>query len=298
MNFIKSSIKNIISIYSKTDDILLSNGKLLSNQQYLLNSDEITDYEFKIYSQFGDDGIIQYLIKNISIENETFIEFGVENYSESNTKFLLMNNNWSGFVIDGSESNIKNIKKNKWFWKYDLRCHHAFITKENINQILQKSGFNNLGILHIDIDGVDYHILEAIDFTNLNPSVLILEYNSVFGVDRAITVPYDKSFVRTNAHYSNLYFGASLSALTYLANNKGYSLIACNTAGNNAYYVKNELLNHQIISKTVEEAYVLSKFKEERDKKGNLTLNDSKTRVNSIKGKVVINVITSKEEVF
>jgi hypothetical protein len=298
MNFIKNCIKSLLSIYTKIDDILLTNGKLLSNQQHSLKSIDLKDYEFKIYSQFGDDGIIQYLIKNISIENETFIEFGVENYSESNTKFLLMNNNWSGFVIDGSKSNIKNIKKNKWFWKYDLNCLCEFITKDNINQLLDKSGFKNLGILHIDIDGVDFHVLEAIDFIDLNPSILILEYNSVFGSERAITVPYNEKFIRTNTHHSNLYFGASLKALTYLADKKGYSLIGCNSAGNNAYYIKKELLNEQIKSKTTEEAFVLSKFREERDKKGRLTFNGSEKRLDSIKGLKVINVVTLKEEIL
>lgn len=298
MKFIKNLLKNIISIYSRIDDNLIATGRLLSNQQLNINSSEIKDYEFKVFSQFGDDGIIQYLIKNISIKNDTFIEFGVEDYTESNTRFLLMNNNWSGFIIDGSENNIKNIKNKKWFWKYDLNCISQFITRENINDLLKISGFRDLGILHIDIDGVDYHVLESIDFTDLNPSILILEYNSIFGSERAITVPYDKDFVRVNAHYSNLYFGASLKALTYLANKRGYSLITCNSAGNNAFYVKNELLNEKITCKTVEEAYVLSKFREERDLNSKLTLNRGLDRTLKIKGLKVINVVSLEEEVL
>ena len=56
---------------------LLAIGSMLSKQQYSMNSTNINDYEFKIFSQFGDDGIIQYLIKNILIENGICIEFGV-----------------------------------------------------------------------------------------------------------------------------------------------------------------------------------------------------------------------------
>src|ERR1700722_4481629 len=66
----------------------------------------LQDVEFQVFSQWGDDGIIQYLIGNIDIRHKTFIEFGVENYRESNTRFLLINNNWSGLVIDGSKENI------------------------------------------------------------------------------------------------------------------------------------------------------------------------------------------------
>ena len=58
----------------------LALGALLSNQQQSLNSTDINDYEFKIFSQYGDDGIIQFLVKNLAIKNKTFIEFGVEDF--------------------------------------------------------------------------------------------------------------------------------------------------------------------------------------------------------------------------
>jgi hypothetical protein len=253
-------------------------------------------YEFKIFSQWGDDGLIQYLIKNIKIENETFIEFGVEDYSESNTRFLMMNNNWKGFVMDGSKGNMKKLRNQNWYWKYSLKCKAVFITKENINELLAETGFKNIGLLHIDLDGNDVHILEEIDLRELNPSIIIMEYNAVFGKDRIISVPYDRDFIRTEKHYSNLYFGASLSALTYIANNKGYGLIGCNLAGNNAYYVRKDLLNKTIKEKTIDEAYVLSKFRESRNKDFSLSYSDGDERYEMIKGLDVINVITKEME--
>ncbi|MGZ6274156.1 MAG: hypothetical protein ACXWM8_07690, partial [Candidatus Limnocylindrales bacterium] len=45
--------------------------------------ESIRDAEFRVFSQFGEDGIIQYLIGKVPIENDVFIEFGVEDYSES-----------------------------------------------------------------------------------------------------------------------------------------------------------------------------------------------------------------------
>ncbi len=47
--------------------------------------------------------------------------------------------------------------------------------------LLKNTGFTNIGLFHIDLDGNDYHILEAIDLTEVNPSIIIMEYNSVFG---------------------------------------------------------------------------------------------------------------------
>jgi len=278
----------------KDETELLALGSLLSKQQWSLNSPNFNDYEFKIFSQFGDDGLIQYLIKHIKVENEIFIEFGVEDYSESNTRFLLMNNNWRGFVMDGSEQNMTKLKSKSWYWQYSLKSKASFITKENINGLLAETGFKNIGLLHIDLDGNDAHILAELDLKELNPSIIIMEYNAVFGKERAISVPYDKDFLRTDKHYSNLYWGASLPALTYIAGNKGYGLVGCNLAGNNAYYVRKDLLNEKIREKTVDEAFVMSKFRESRDKDFALSYLDGNERAEIIKGLDVIDVKTNE----
>jgi len=275
---------------------LLAIGSMLSKQQYSMNSTKINDYEFKIFSQFGDDGIIQYLIKNIFVENEIFVEFGVENYMESNTRFLMMNNNWTGFVMDSSENAMNYLKDQSWFWKYSLTNKAVFIDKSNINELLAKTGFSNIGLLHIDLDGNDYHIFSEIDLSKLNPSIIIMEYNSVFGKNRPITIPYDKEFDRTNAHYSNLFWGASLSALSYLASKRGYALIGCNLAGINAYFLKKSLLSEKIKELSIDEAFIESKFRDSRNKDYSLSYLMGEERLEMIKGLDVINVITNKKE--
>ena len=117
----------------------------------------LIEVEFKVFSQFGEDGIIQYLINSIPIENKIFIEFGVENYKESNTRFLLINNNWKGLLIDSDEKSINSIKNDDIYWKHDIKAVCEFITKENINSIFSSNGFEgDIGLLSIDIDGNDY----------------------------------------------------------------------------------------------------------------------------------------------
>jgi hypothetical protein len=163
---------------------------------------------------------------------------------------------------------------------------------------LTETGFKNIGLLHIDLDGNDAHILSELDLTELNPAIIIMEYNAVFGKERAISVPYDKDFYRTDKHYSNLYFGASLAALTYIANKKGYGLIGCNLAGNNAYYVRKDLLNEKIKEKTVDETFILSKFLESRNKDFSLSFLDGEERYEIIKEMDVINIKTNKMEIL
>jgi hypothetical protein len=294
-------VSNLISTLmpiTKHETELLAIGSMLSKQQCSMNSKNINDYEFKIFSQFGDDGIIQYLIKNIAIENDIFIEFGVENYLESNTRFLMMNNNWSGFVMDSSEEAMNSLKKQDWYWRYNLTHKVAFIDKNNVNELLANTSFSNIGLLHIDLDGNDYHILSEIDLLKLNPAILIMEYNSVFGIERAITVPYREDFSRTRAHYTNLFWGASLAALNYAASSKGYSLIGCNIAGNNAYFIRNNILNENIRAVSVIEAYKESKYRESRNQDYSLSFLAGKEKSEIIKGLEVINVETNEIECF
>jgi hypothetical protein len=230
----------------------------------------LTQTEFKVFSQFGDDGIIQYMITklNLSFSEQRFVEFGVENYREANTRFLLLNNNWSGLVMDGNEAHVSFIRQDSIYWKYDLTALARFITRENINSILRDAGFaGRIGILSIDVDGNDYWIWEAI--TAVDPAVVIVEYNGLFGGREAVTIPYQPDFNRKNAHYSLLYWGTSLMALILLAGKKDYVWIGCNSAGNNAYFVRKADAN-AFHHPSLPEDFVAAKFREGRDLEGNL----------------------------
>lgn len=269
----------------------LSVGKLLSNQcRNKLQINTFEEIEFKIFSQFGDDGIIQWLTQQLEITNRNFIEFGVENYRESNTRFLMMNNNWSGLVIDGSQKNIDEIISSEYFWKFDITARCEFIDRDNINEFVSDFSKNReIDLLSIDLDGNDYWVWQAIN--TISPSIVIAEYNSVFGIDRAITVPYDKYFRRTEKHHSNLYWGASLRALNELAIKKGYSFVGCNSAGNNAYFVRSDKLNNAVKSCTLEDGYVCSNFRESRNKSGQLTYVTGENRAEQIRGLDVYDVV-------
>lgn len=135
---IKRMLKSFQNYEERFNKIDLALGRIESRQCRTLNSKDIGDNEFKVFSQWGEDGIIQFLIDNIDIKEKTFIEFGVENYTESNTRFLLQNNNWRGLVIDGSEENISYIKNDSIYWKHNIKAECAFITKDNINQLINK----------------------------------------------------------------------------------------------------------------------------------------------------------------
>lgn len=269
-------------------------GKLLVNQQK--ESKELSEAEFGVFSQFGEDGIIQYLINKLNVVNKTFVEIGVENYREANTRYLLENNNWRGLIIDGSKSWIEEIKRQDLSWKYDLTAIDAFVTRKNINRLLKEAGFTGeIGLLSIDIDGNDYWIWKEIKV--IDPDMVVIEYNSVLGQKRALTIPYSPKFERGKAHFSNLYFGASLPALINLGVKKGYVFVGCNSAGNNAFFVKKSY-QRKVAALAKKAKYVESTFRESRDRGGRLTYLSGEERLVAIKGLPVVNVNTNKRELL
>ena len=239
----------------------------------------LRDVEFRVFSQYGDDGIIQYLLQHVSAP-DSFIEFGVETYRESNTRFLLVKDNWRGLVIDGSESNVASIRSLAESWRHDLTAVASFITRDNINDLFSGAGFTgDIGLLSIDIDGNDYWVWEAVEV--VSPVVVVVEYNSVFGAEAKVSVPYAADFTRRAAHHSHLFFGASLAALCDLAERKGYAFVGSNSNGNNAYFVRIDQLG-DLPALTAAEGYVESRFRESRDASGNLTHLSGTARLDEI----------------
>jgi hypothetical protein len=233
----------------------------LNNQKQTISN--LSEVEFQVFSQYGDDGIIQYLISRLPIQHKTFIEFGVENYREANTRFLLMSNYWSGFVIDGSEANIQSIRNEDFYGYYDLRAEQCFITKDNINELLQKPGFDPaIGLLSIDIDGNDYWVWKAIEA--VQPDIIICEYNALFGFTDPVTILYEPAFVR-GGHRPKSYYGISLASACMLARDRGYFFIGSNSAGNNAYFIHEKHRSHCPVAETTPEAgYRFCVFGEQR----------------------------------
>lgn len=280
--FSKKALLKIRQLFSqlnelggRIEDLQQSVGRVEMRQLESLASMNIRDNEFKVSSQNGEDGIIQFLIRNIHIENKIFVEFGVHNYKESNTRFLLQNDNWAGLVIDGSQDNIDSIKSDSIYWRHNLKAECAFIDKDNIDWLIRNNGvYGNIGILSVDIDGNDYWIWQAIEC--ISPSIVVCEYNSLFGAKSKVTIPYDKEFSDKQSHYSRLYWGASVGAFHNLAQQKGYSLVGSNAMGNNIFFVKNDLVG-DVPSLTPEQAYIESNFRISRDIQGNLSFLDRKS---------------------
>jgi hypothetical protein len=260
-----------------------------------LGPGDIARAEFQVFSQFGEDGIIQFLVQRVPIEHEVFVEFGVESYRESNTRFLLAHGAWRGLVIDGGDAHMRFLESSGLAWRTRIEAVTAFIDRDNINRLITDAGIEgDIGLLSVDLDGNDYWVLEAIDV--VTPRIVVVEYNSLFGAERAVSVPYDPAFARPEEHYSQLYWGASLAALTRLAEGKGYALVAGNRAGCNAFFVRDDVLG-DIPRRTVAECWRPAQFRDARGREGELTyLDDDRAKLMLLREMPLVDVAAGREE--
>lgn len=283
----------LLQLDRRLDEIKMNQGRMLTNMQRMASPGPLWQHEFKVFSQWGEDGIIQYLVNHLGIKHHTFIEFGVEDFAESNCRFLMMKDQWQGFVIDGSPSNMERLRGSYFYWQHQLNCKASFITRENVSGLLDESGFDkDLGILSVDIDGVDFHVLEAL--ADWRPAILIVEYNDAFGWERPVSVPYDPAFVRRQKHPSNQYWGANLPAFLHLANARGYALVGTNSVGSNAFFVRRDLLNEQVHEVALSTCVRLASFRDSRGSRGELTFLSGLDRAKAMANLPVIDVVTGQ----
>jgi hypothetical protein len=285
LGFLRRALRGPIGEAVDENKVLAARALILDMQRRGV-VDDLREVEFKVFSQWGDDGIIQYLLHHVAVEADTFVEFGVQNYRESNTRFLLVNDNWRGLIMDASESDIASVREDAIYWRHELHAVAAFIDRDNINRLIRTNVSGPIGLLSIDVDGNDYWIWQAIE---AKPDIVVIEYNSHFGSRHAITIPYDASFRRDRAHFSRQYWGASLRALVLLGESKGYRFVGSNSAGNNAYFVRADQAGALRVM-TADEGYVESRFRDSRDERGKLTYLSGTARLEIIRDMQVVDV--------
>ena len=192
--------------FDDIDHLRVQLGSLESRLVAALGPLDLSKAEFQVFSQFGEDGIIQFLTQRVPIENEVFVELGAADYRESNTRFLLIHDNWQGLIVDNGESMHDFLRTTSLAWRHHIDATTAFIDRDNVNDLIEAGGIaGDIGLLSIDLDGNDYWILDSVDV--VRPRIIVTEYNSTFGPDAIVTVPYGAGFSRDQEHWSRLYWG-------------------------------------------------------------------------------------------
>jgi hypothetical protein len=188
---------------------------------------------FRLQSQNSEDGILLALFQRAGVGSQRFVELG-SGSSGGNAALFAAEFGWTGLMVEGDPGKAGMAAR-----RYPhVQAISAWITRETVNDLLTRHGLTGeVDLLSVDVDGNDYWIWEAI--TACTSRVVVLEYNSMFGPSRAVTIPYDPTFNRREHRFC--YFGASLAALTRLSASKGYRLVAVDPTGVNAFFLRNDL---------------------------------------------------------
>lgn len=257
---------------------------ILSARKHYSKVSTLSDVDYKIFSQNGEDGILDYLLTSLAIENPKFLEIGVGDFTECNTRFIFDRCSAKGTIIDCINNFEEKVKKNVELWKGDLKIINKKINTDNIRDLINNSDcFLNLDVFSLDIDGIDYWILNELP-ENFS-KIVVLEYNPLFGSNLELTVPNLPNFDRSSYHYSNLCFGMSLKAAINLMLKKNFYFVGTNLFKNNAFFVNNKFNKKKYFNdlqiKSIEDS-VNSNFTESRSKDGSLNYLNNREKIQEI----------------
>ena len=189
---------------------------------------DLTKYEKRIYSQHGQDGIINKIFQVIGTTNKYYIEFRVYDGTERNTKYLMKYKGWNGHIFDTLHENNK------------INLHKENIVVENANIIFKKYNVpKDFDLLSISINYNDYYVLRKI-LETYKPRVILIKYNiNLDNKDDLVTV-YDPDYFWDGTEY----YGASANTYKKLFKKYGYTIIYYGKTCDTLYAMQNNLSKH------------------------------------------------------
>lgn len=223
-------------------------------------------WEFSGFSQNGEDGILDVLRSQLLTSNRYFIEIGSADGIENNTAWLLVAEKFSGIMIDGNMKLVEQANRVIVQYSIGAECHNVFITKNNVHDLLKMAVYTDPDVFSLDIDGNDYFIAQRILDIGFRPKIFIVEYNSVFGPERSMTISYHDEFDYTAAHPTQLYYGVSIAGWKRFFESHGYRFVTVDRNGVNAFFVDPAYFNFDFLESVnglsfSENRYQLRKFK-------------------------------------
>jgi len=189
--------------------------------------------EEKVFSQYGEDGVIERIFETIEPTNRFVVEFGASDGIEhSNARNLILNRGWSAFLIEGNRHSARDLVKN--YADYPAaKTLEAWVYPGNIEILFEENGVPpDLDLLVIDIDSNDYYVWRAIH--DFRPKVVMIEVNIHYPPPQLMVIDFHPMNYWDK---KTAYLGASLQSYSALAKKKGYELIYCMSYGPNCFFV-------------------------------------------------------------
>lgn len=236
----------IIDICAQSSEIITSDTPI----RYIYDLPQNTYHKYckNIYSQNGEDGIIEQLVKELGIDQGTFCEFGASNgITSSNTYNLIKNYNFSGMAIELNHSSYQQCVSNYKNFNQVRVFHGAVLYNDKSNDLntwLIKGNLpKDFDILSIDIDSDDYYIWE--NLTEFQPKIVIIEANSYRDpVHEELPGKPSQEYsidILQNQHKQRIAMGASFISIVRLGLEKGY--IPVSFTGN-IIFIRKDLIHN------------------------------------------------------
>lgn len=194
-------------------------------------------WEFSGFSQNGEDGIISVLRSQLLTRNRYFLEIGAADGIDNNTAWLAIVEKYSGLMIEGDETLVSRAKRAVSHHSIGLEIIHMFVEPKKVEQISLLMPVKNPEVLSLDIDGIDFYVAEALLDIGIRPSIFVVEYNSAFGPEKALTIEYQAAFSVHESHDTSLYYGVSIAGWKRLFLKWGYRFVTVESNGVNAVFV-------------------------------------------------------------
>lgn len=191
----------------------------------------LLDYKRDVYSQTGEDGIIEKILDILPENDRWCVEFGAwDGLYLTNTRHLIEDKGYSAILIEGDKGRFQSLKHN-----YDhtekvitLNKFVSFKGEDNLDQILGNTLIPyDFDLLSIDIDGNDYHVWSSLK--HYRPKVVVIEFNPTIPTNVKFVQPADPSITQ----------GSSLLSLVELGKEKGYELVS--VLPFNAFFIRKDL---------------------------------------------------------
>lgn len=194
-------------------------------------------WEFSGFSQNGEDGILDVLRGRLRNKDRCFIEIGSSDGIQNNSSWLVVVEQYRGLMVEGNRFLVERGDRLITPYSTGVQYKHMFVTRDNVIQLNSGALPSNLDVFSLDIDGVDYYIAEAVLRCGMRPKIFVVEYNSVYGSERSLTVPYREGFSFSGAHPTRLYYGVSISAWKRFFAQHDYKFVTVDSKGVNAFFV-------------------------------------------------------------
>ena len=172
-------------------------------------------YTRNVYSQNGEDGIIEEIFKRLNIKNGKFIEFGAWDGKHLSNSYKLFEEGWSGIYIEADKDKFNDLKNNFSHVERIDSINKCVGTtgEELLDNIIDNSKFKDqsFDFISIDVDGLDYFIFEKLD--KYLPKVICIEVSSGHLPEFPEILPI--SIAQNNV-------GQSIQVISNLGSKKGY----------------------------------------------------------------------------